>query len=90
MYCFKLNFYFLIKVNFSESNRKQFNELKEKFKHLNIELKSSKTMLEKSNNSWEKFNESFEVVDGWLEEQEQKKSLADVTAYFVTKKYKIC
>jgi len=69
---------FKFKGNFSESNRKQFNEYKEKFKHLNIELKSSKTMLEKSNASWDKFVDSFEVIEKWLEDQQHTKTLAEV------------
>ena len=70
------------KDNFTESNRKQFNEYKEKFKHLNIELKSTRTMLEKSNSSWDKFKESFDTIDKWLSEQENKKTLIEVNRIF--------
>ena len=61
---------FIEKLN--DTYKIKLNDLRERLKNLNIELKSIKTMLEKCLNSWSKFNESFDLMEKWMNEKENK------------------
>ncbi len=69
----------------TESSGINIDELKTKLKNVSVEVKDFKTMLEKAVQAWQKYNYSYEVLNKWLNEQENKMNLDKVSDLIVNR-----